>query len=265
MNEKKNSSSQELTFKEFLKSNASIMFGIDGRLPSTLKTLMFRPGIVTKSIVNGSYDKYTSPTTLYFAINILFFILLPIVNSGSAKFLSFSYESFTISDGFHSNIVNKDLADSELLEIVYQTQFDAHIAYNQPALIFIIIPILSLFLKIIEYRSRKKFLQHLVFSFHFMTYFLIYFMVFASISAISIGIFNLFEGDGVGFLKYLPSISMILFITLIIIYFYKSSRTIDSSGIGKSLLKAIIMTLGFFGIFIGYVNLLFFFTIIYIG
>lgn len=249
--------SKELTLGEFIKSNASIMFGLDKRLWRTLKLLFLSPGKLTKEHLAGDINQFTSPTTLYFSCNFLFFLLLPIVNSGNVKLLHFSYNGFVSNEGFHKRLLNADLISSGLSEIIYQTQFDSFITYNQPALIFIIIPFLALFLKLIEYKSKKRIINYTVQAFHFMTYFLLVFLLIASLANI---LTWLFSGDG-----FIIATLLIIFLAALLFYLTNSFIIISNNGIVYSLIKSVFFIILFSILLYGYVNLLYFLTILNVG
>ena len=112
--ENKQNNVSNLSLKFFFNNLISEMFGVEGRLPRTIKILLFHPGKLTKDYINGNYSNYIAPTTLYFTINLIFFLLLPLINTDNVKFLSFSYSGFTMSDGFYNNQIKSDLSKSNL-------------------------------------------------------------------------------------------------------------------------------------------------------
>jgi len=54
---------------------------IDGRLLLSLKTLLFKPGLLTLEYNNGMRKKYTPPLRMYLAISIIFFFLISILET----------------------------------------------------------------------------------------------------------------------------------------------------------------------------------------
>ncbi|MEL6561779.1 MAG: DUF3667 domain-containing protein [Bacteroidota bacterium] len=257
MNKTKEETSENLTLNKFIKSNASVMFGLDRRLWSTLKLLLLYPGRLTKEFTNGNEEKYTAPTTLYFTTNLLFFLLQPIINKGYVRILNFSYKGFTKNEGLYQKLITDDLQLSGLSEIVYEVKFDAFITYNQPALIFIMIPFLAIFLKVFELRKPTKVIDHIVQAFHFMSYFLIVFLL---ITASANLVAFLLDGTGL-----VITISSLVFIASIIAYMARSFSITSNNSIIISIVKALVFFVFFFVLFFGYVNMLIFFTILNVG
>ncbi len=56
---------------------------IDGRLFTTLKTLLSKPGELSVAYREGQRVRYTPPLRMYLVISILFFLLLPWMDPGS--------------------------------------------------------------------------------------------------------------------------------------------------------------------------------------
>lgn len=253
-----------LSLKNFLSDLISETFGVEGRLPKTIRTLLFNPGELTKFYIAGSTKKYISPMSLYFTLNLLFFLLLPIINSKSIKFLSFSYSGFTKAKGFFSSVITSDLSKSNLSIEVYKSLFDAHITYNQPALIFFIIPFFALLLKLVEAKNKRYYVEHLVFSFHFMSFFLILFFISAASSSLLIWIISKwFEVSNLGIPVLLYVI--LIFISLFLVYLFLALRKYYKHNTVKSIFKTLLLFIGFIIIFMSYIFFIFFQTILSVG
>ena len=51
-------------------------FDVDGRLARTLATLIFTPGVLTQSYLDGRRQYFTPPVRLYLVVSLLFFLLV---------------------------------------------------------------------------------------------------------------------------------------------------------------------------------------------
>lgn len=258
MEPKPQDTSKNVTFKGFVKDNASNMFGIDRRLWQTLKLLLFHPGQLTKSWLEGGQGQFTAPTTLYFTANFLFFFLQPIVNTGKIRLLSFGYEGFMATEGLYRSWIKEDLAKSGLSEMVYQVKFDAFITYNQPALIFIMIPFLVMFLWLMELKSGKKLIHHTVHAFHFMTFFLILFLSIA-------GTANVISWGFPALNQWLFPIALACLFLFQIVYWALAIHRLRAHFWGISLLKSLFMTTALNFLLWAYVQVLLFWTIFNVG
>ena len=55
------------------------VFDWEGRMLSTIKTLLVRPGKLTREFAHGRRKKYTSPVRMYLVVSLLFFFALPLI------------------------------------------------------------------------------------------------------------------------------------------------------------------------------------------
>jgi hypothetical protein len=62
-------------------------FSINGRLPRTLGTLLFKPGRLTRAYVEGRIARYVTPFRLYIVASVTFFVLLSLGRADVAALL----------------------------------------------------------------------------------------------------------------------------------------------------------------------------------
>ena len=76
----------DLTFKRFLRLAFEQLFEVDSKLMSTLKSLFFRPGELTRDYILGKRASHVSPIRLFLIFSAIYFL-------GSAKvFYSITFE-----------------------------------------------------------------------------------------------------------------------------------------------------------------------------
>lgn len=73
------------TVRKFLNEFIEKYFGVEGRLPLTLRQLFFHPGAMTVDYLEGRRQRYISPLRLYLAVSVLFFVGLMLVPGISVK------------------------------------------------------------------------------------------------------------------------------------------------------------------------------------
>ena len=115
-------------------------FDIDGRAFRTIKTLILKPGALTKSFLAGYRRKYTPPVRLYLVISIAFFLLM----------------AWAASRG-----VLLDPGQAPGPASAVQAQF---LSDELPRLMFLLLPIFALLLKIVK--PRRLYFDHIIFSVH---------------------------------------------------------------------------------------------------
>jgi len=240
--------------KQFVKENASSIFGLDRRIVTTLRLLLFRPGQLTSSFVKGDIHAYTPPTTFYFTINLVFFLLLPIVNSGSIKIFGFSYEGFTKTDGMVKEWVLEDQEESGLTEEVYKATFNSFIKYNQPALVFVIVPFLVLILRIANLKYKRALLTHTVYAFHFMSFFLISFLILGSTVNFIALTLQYFKSESL--ISFLLTTPLFLYAIWIFYYLFKSIKVVYQNTFLSNLIKSLTILISMVGLLFIYTRFL---------
>ncbi|QAA82871.1 DUF3667 domain-containing protein [Aequorivita sp. H23M31] len=83
---------KHLTAKDFFSEFLSSILVYDSRLRTTLKDLLFRPGVMSKNFINGQRLKYANPFRFFLSVSIIFFLmngfLKSVTNSDSRNFLN---------------------------------------------------------------------------------------------------------------------------------------------------------------------------------
>ena len=113
---------------------------IDGRAYRTIRTLMFKPGVLTREYLAGRRRSYTPPLRLYLVISVSFFVLV----------------SWLASRG-----VLLDTGQTLEKDAESQARF---MSDDLPRLMFVLMPVFALMVKIV-FPSRLYF-DHLIFSVH---------------------------------------------------------------------------------------------------
>ena len=250
--------STDLSFKVFLKNFTTEAFHIDGRIIRTTCALIVKPGYLTLAYFNNSTKKYIQPLKLYFAINLLFFLLIPLLTTSQFKVFNISMKSLTGSNQIYQEMIKNQIQAKDVSEVIYEERFNAHLKYNQPALVFIIIPFFALVLKIVNFKSKRYYVEHLFFSIHFLSTFLLFLLIIISLYrfltfglkffSISIGVVAL--------------IILAIFVILLAIYLMVAIKKYYKNRTLLSTFKSIILLTSFLLIFGGYTQFLFFYTIL---
>jgi hypothetical protein len=113
---------------------------IDGRAYRTIRTLMLKPGVLTREYLAGRRRSYTPPLRLYLVISVSFFVLV----------------SWLVSRG-----VLLDTGQTLEKDAASQARF---MSDDLPRLMFVLMPVFALMVKIV-FPSRLYF-DHLIFSVH---------------------------------------------------------------------------------------------------
>jgi hypothetical protein len=73
------------TLREFLQETTAELTQWDGKIPSTLKTLFFRPGALTQDFLAGRRARWLQPLRLYLICSLAFFVSKPLAEAISSR------------------------------------------------------------------------------------------------------------------------------------------------------------------------------------
>ena len=144
----------------------------DSRLIRTIVLLLRRPGFLTTEYNAGRLVPYLSPLKLYLTVSVLFFLLLSwratmkdkvVVNATGIHLSAGKPEKKVVPD--------KPLVDGELGQHLLKAQQDGAGLVNSflglfPKMMFLLLPLFALNLKILYLRTRRLYVEHLVFLLH---------------------------------------------------------------------------------------------------
>ena len=161
----------EMNLGPWLKKIIHAIFYLDGSVPGTLAALMFKPGKLTLAGWRAGGDRQFQPLNLYFAVNILFFFLAPLLSTPQFQVFEFNLQSISRDHPVYQQWIEKRTRDARVSPEIYTERFNMHMKYNKPALVFLVVPLLALFLKLLYIRTN--FVKHLIFALHYLSFFLL--------------------------------------------------------------------------------------------
>lgn len=187
-----------LSFKELFSDFLEEFFDLDSRAIKSLRLLFTKPGELTREYMQGRRIGYLSPVRLYLVASVLFFLLLSLKaalpgmrynelmdklnnpeNTGSTpeKVLEEkltpvpqdtlepreSRLTLARSDTSGTNVSIKLGTNNYNLD---QSDFLADFMDNFAKVMFLLLPVAAFQLKILYFRRKKLYLEHLIFSLH---------------------------------------------------------------------------------------------------
>ena len=72
-------STKKLSLGDFFEELFSSIINYDSRFRTSIKTLLFKPGVMSREFINGKRMKYVNPFRFYLSISILFFVMLGLI------------------------------------------------------------------------------------------------------------------------------------------------------------------------------------------
>ena len=172
-------------------------FGFDSQIFSSIPALLFKPGFLTNEFNAGRRTKYISPLRLYLIVSALYFFLSAtgIGDVSSTQNLEFSNTDKGLTLGFTEsnretipdslNALKRGLFDSTKADSIaakgtitryfvdlgravgsHPKELQRAFGEDWPTAMFLLLPVFALLLKLVYYRSKKFYVEHLVYVVH---------------------------------------------------------------------------------------------------
>ena len=149
----------------------------DSKLLRTLVPLLTRPGFLTNQYNSGKRVPYLSPLKLYLTISILFFLLLswqnPLGNAvvinpdGLHSHTSSSRSPSATRTTTNTNVLIEGAMTRRLLRAKQnKTGFVSALLNDSPKMMFFLLPLFALSLKLLYWRPKRLYVEHLIFLLH---------------------------------------------------------------------------------------------------
>lgn len=154
------------TVRELLHDVWHEVLHIDGKVLTTARALLSRPGFLTREYFAGRRAQYVRPLRLYLIFSVIYFGAIQLLPADAGRRSGFNIE-FTPS-------ANETAADVQaaLEARGFESQEEARAATNQalthyfPHAFFILVPFFALLVWLVTRRSGLNYPQHLYFALH---------------------------------------------------------------------------------------------------
>ena len=149
----------KLPLKVFLEDAFEAIFNVDNRVFKTLKTIFLEPGQITVDYLEGKRARYLPSTRLFMTSSVLYFIVVSVIDTTQFLFIDIN------------------MGDPEL-----QRKFVDFLQYSM----FLLAPLLGLFLRWMYRKRDFYFVEGFVFSMHIHSIWFFFFGTYASIEYIAL-------------------------------------------------------------------------------
>lgn len=242
----------KIPLKHLLEEFLEGLFHFDNKVWLSLKTLFLYPGSITKEFLAGRRVSFVPPIRLYVFFSFIFFLVLNIYNSEKSKLkddeklldaverLVKEEDSTAKFTGLDSLEIQLDTSqkiskkermvlsriknlDGKAIKFLNQ-KFYKYLSFA----LFLLVPIFAFIMKLVYYRSRKFYYEHLIASIH-------YHVVVFILMTIMLG---------AAFIDSPTFVYLLLFLAGFV-YFVISLKTVFSQSITRSTLKALIIFMSY--------------------
>jgi hypothetical protein len=167
----------DLALGEFLRETTEELTHWEGKVPRTLKTLLTRPGELTREFLAGRRARWLPPLRVYIVCSLLFFVAKPMVEAMSGRSaremakISITNEDGTVSPETRQQIEQglpaRIFGSERLLRAAQNPRMlNEQIDASFPKAMFILLPLFALFTNIAWRKRARLYPAHLYAALH---------------------------------------------------------------------------------------------------
>ena len=162
----------------FLRDAVVELTSINGKLFRTLWYLIARPGQLTVDYFDGKRKPYVLPFRLYLLCNLVYFVLQGFSGYHGFNTTLYSQEKSQAYSGMLpiESWVSQRLDAMQVDREIYEEAYNQRSEVYARSLVVLTVPIIALFFMLLWGRSRRYYVEHFVFSLHFMAWMLLFYM-----------------------------------------------------------------------------------------
>ena len=219
------------TLREFLHELAEEFLHWDGKLVTTFRTLVTRPGELTMEYLAGRRVRYISPLRLYLSCSVLFFFLSAIV----PKPVVLDRSGHTVSQG----VVQVGQSTQKELAALLQRETLSSV----PKAMFVLVPLFAALVGLTYRDRRRRYPQHLAFALH------VHAALFLTLCVMLVG--RLFTA---------PVVSLVYELLVLVpfaVYVQRATRKVYNSGMAQVVWRLTLVFTTYFMAFIAVLTALF--------
>ena len=143
---------------------------VEGKLPRTVGTLIFKPGLPSAAYLAGQRVTYLSPIGLFLLVNLLYFIAPPMTDFNLSLDEQYHMQPYS---ALIQPLVDARLARREVAFADYAEQYGQLNLDLARSLIILHLPLLALALKLLFFRRPTYYAEHFVVATHLFTFLLL--------------------------------------------------------------------------------------------
>jgi len=156
----------DYSLKHFAEEALEALAHVDGRVFSTFRSLITRPGLLGSNFLAGRRKSQMGPVQLFVVCNVIYFLMQPLT----------AFATFTSTLGIQTTVrpwrdvasamVASKVADRQVSTVEYARAFDEAAHLQGKSLVILMVPLFALGAWALYGRRRRFYAEHLVFAFY---------------------------------------------------------------------------------------------------
>jgi len=162
------------SLKHFAEEAFETLAHVDGRVFSTFRSLVTRPGVLASNFLAGRRKSQMGPLQLFVVCNVIYFLMQPL--TAFAPFTSTLAIQSTARPWHRlaSAMVTSKVAARQVTIAEYSRAFDEAAHLQGKSLVILMVPLFALGAWVLYGRRRPFYAEHLVFSFYLFAFLMLW-------------------------------------------------------------------------------------------
>lgn len=144
--------------RHFIGQFAQELLDVDGRVPRSMRRLLFSPGFLTREHVRGRRAPWVSPLKLYLLASVAMFAMLALSGDAGGVQIAFGDDKARVAESLQSYGFD---TEGELFEAVQSAR-----ATWMPRVMFALVPFFAWVVALLRRPEGRRYPAHLVFALH---------------------------------------------------------------------------------------------------
>jgi hypothetical protein len=164
---------EDYSLRRFLGEAFNILTSFESNFFRSFATLITRPGKLTAEYFRGRRKSYLKPLQLFVFCNVIFFFAHSYIGFNSLTTPLYVHLNMVPHSRLARHMVDSELRARNMTYDEYRPRFDAAIEGQAKTLVIVMVPLYALALQLFYWRTRRYYVEHLVFSLHFFAFLLL--------------------------------------------------------------------------------------------
>jgi hypothetical protein len=164
---------EDYSLRRFLGEAFNILTSFESNLFRSFATLITRPGKLTAEYFRGRRKSYLKPLQLFVFCNVIFFFAHSYFGFNSLTTPLYVHLNMLPHSRLARHMVDSELRARNMTYDEYRPRFDAAIEGQAKTLVIVMVPLYALVLQLFYWRTRRYYVEHIVFSLHLFSFLLL--------------------------------------------------------------------------------------------
>lgn len=164
---------EDYSLRRFLFEAFNVLTNFESNVFRSFDALLLRPGRLTVEYFRGRRKPYLKPLQLFVFCNVIFFFAQSYTGINSLTTRLHVHLNNLPYSGLARRMVDAKLGERNITYDQYRPRFDAAIEGQAKTLVIVMVPLFALVTQALYWRSRRYYVEHLIFSLHFYAFLLL--------------------------------------------------------------------------------------------